>query len=125
MGLHEIVTSWAVPGMTRPFLLHRIEKKGVAGGWMCMRSGSPDTLTSRTVMSIRSPLAMPAKCRTAGSACKPCVLAAHARVPVGRLEERVPERSSLLVRELRGELDRVRERHRACGTHNSNSGGVR
>ena len=41
---------------------------------MCMRSGSPDTLTSRTVMSIRSPLAMPAKCNTAGSACKPCVL---------------------------------------------------
>ena len=41
---------------------------------MCMRSGSPDTLTSRTVMSIRSPLAMPAKCSTAGSACKPCVL---------------------------------------------------
>ena len=37
--------------------------------------------------------------------------AAHARVPVGRLEERVPERSSLLVRELRGELDRLRERH--------------
>ena len=41
---------------------------------MCMRSGSPDTLRSRTVMSIRSPLAMPAKCKTAGSACKPCVL---------------------------------------------------
>ena len=51
--------------------------------------------------------------------------AAHARVPVGRLEERVPERSSLLVRELRGELDRLRERHRACGTHNRSHSGVR
>ncbi len=37
--------------------------------------------------------------------------AAHARVPVGRLEERVPERSSLLVRELRGERYRLRSRH--------------